>query len=440
MATSAAGGALPVLVLGAGLSGLAAARAFEQRGIQYRLIEKSERPGGHAVTVLDEGFRFDRTGHLLHLRDPALRAEVLGLLGGDCREIARRSVVWSNGVYTRYPFQANTFGLPPDVAYECVMGFLEAHFADQKPEPKSFLDYCLLHFGRGFTRHFMRPYNEKLWGVSLSEITSDWCQRFVPLPALKDVIGGALGVPGPELGYNQTFLYPRLGIGELPDAMARSVHHVELGRAPHRIDLVSRVAELSGERIPFDVLLSTVPLSTLLGLLDPLPDAVREAAKKLRATHLYYLDVALEREPAPDFHWVYVPEAKYPFYRVGVYTRFSPDLAPPGKSSLYVELADRSEPDLDELWPAVLAGLTEMRVVASAADVRFVRLRRLECAYVVFDHSYYPALSVIEPFLAEQRIVSTGRYGAWTYSSMEDALRMGRAGAERALGKLRTTR
>jgi protoporphyrinogen oxidase len=318
------------------------------------------------------------------------------------------------------------------------MGFLEAHFAAEKPEPKSFLDYCHLHFGKGITRHFMRPYNEKLWGVSLSEITSDWCQRFVPLPALKDVIGGALGLRGPELGYNQTFLYPRLGIGALPDAMARSVQSVELGRAPRRIDLRTRVAELDGEKVPFDVLLSTVPLSTLLSLLDPLPDPVRDAAEKLRATHLYFLDVALEREPAPDFHWVYVPEAKYPFYRVGVYTRFSPDLAPEGKSSLYVELADRSEPDLDALWPSVLSGLTAMGVVKSAADVRFVRLRRLECAYVVFDHAYYPALSVIEPFLAEQRIVSTGRYGAWTYSSLEDALKMGRTGAERAL-ELSTT-
>lgn len=436
MASSKAGGALPVLVLGAGLTGLAAARAFEKRGTAYRVLEKGDRVGGHAVTVLDDGFRFDRTGHLLHLRDPGMRAEVLELLGGDCREIARRSVVWSNGVYTRYPFQANTFGLPPDVAYECVMGFLEAHFAAEKPEPRSFLDYCHLHFGKGITRHFMRPYNEKLWGVSLTEITSAWCQRFVPLPALKDVIGGALGVRGPELGYNQTFLYPRLGIGELPDAMARSVRPLELGRAPRRIDLRSRVAELDGESVPFDVLLSTVPLSTLLGLLEPLPDVVRDAAKRLRATHLYYLDVALEREPAPDFHWAYVPEAKYPFYRVGVYTRFSPELAPAQKSSLYVELADRSEPDLDALWPGVLRGLTEMGVVRSAEDVRFVRLRRLDCAYVVFDHSYYPALSVIEPFLAKQRIVSTGRYGAWTYSSMEDALTMGRAGAERALGFL----
>ncbi len=425
--------AAPVVVLGAGLAGLSAALVLERAKVAYRAFEKNGIAGGHAVTLLDEGFRFDRTGHLLHLRDARLRAEVLELLGGDCLEIERRSVVFSNGVYTRYPFQANTFGLPKEIAYECVIGFLAARDAPAGAEPRNFEEFCLAHFGTGITRHFMQPYNEKLWGVPLREITSAWCQRFVPLPSVADVIGGALGVRGPELGYNQRFLYPRLGIGELPRAMARGVSRLELGRAPRRIDLRHRTLELDDARVPFRTLVSTVPLKVLVSLLDPLPDAVRAAAEKLRATHLHYLDVALEREPLTPYHWAYVPEPKYPFYRVGSYSRFSPHVVPPGAGSLYVELADRAEPDLATLVPRVIEGLVNMRIIEGPGDVRFVRKRRIDCAYVVFDHAYYPALAVIEPFLAEQRIVSTGRYGAWTYSSMEDALRMGREGAARAL-------
>jgi protoporphyrinogen oxidase len=423
---------VPVAVLGAGLTGLGAALAFEHSGIAYRAFEKLAVAGGHAVTLEDEGFRFDRTGHLLHLRDPALRSEVVGWLGNDVREIARRSVIWSNGVYTRYPFQANTFGLPPDVAYECVAGFIAAHFAREQKEPKNFEEFCLAHFGAGITRHFMVPYNSRLWGVPPSEITSAWCQRFVPLPKLDDVIAGAVGVVKGELGYNQTFLYPRLGIGELPKAMLARTNRVELGRAPRRIDLASRTLEFDDERLAFDVLVSSIPLPVLVGLLGDAPEAVRNAAKRLRATHLYYLDVALESPPKTDFHWAYVPEAKYPFYRVGCYTHFSPDLAPPGKASLYVELADRSEPDLARVLPSVTSGLVEMGVLSDPSQVRFARLRRIDYAYVIFDHAYYDALAVIEPFLAEARIVSAGRYGKWTYCSMEDALLMGRQAAKTA--------
>jgi protoporphyrinogen oxidase len=424
---------VPVAVLGAGLTGLSAALELERAGVPHRVFEKLAFPGGHAVTLEEDGFRFDRTGHLLHLRDPEMRRDVLEWLEGDVREITRRSVVWSNGVYTRYPFQANTFGLPPAVAYECVAGFIAAHFATNKPEPRNFEEFCLAHFGEGITRHFMAPYNSRLWGVPPSEITSAWCQRFVPLPKLEDVIAGAVGVVKNELGYNQTFLYPRLGIGELPKAMFRRTSHVELGRAPTAIDLARRTLELAGERVEFDVLVSSVPLPVLIGLCRDAPPEVHAAAAKLRATHLHYLDVALEAPPRTDFHWAYVPEAKYPFYRVGCYSHFSADLAPPGKASLYVELADRAEPELARVLPEVVSGLVEMGVLTGPEHVRFARARRIDYAYVIFDHAYYDALSVIEPFLAEARIVSDGRYGRWTYCSMEDALLMGRRSARRAL-------
>ncbi len=370
---------------------------------------------------------------MLHLKNDALRAEVLGWLGPDYLQIQRRSVIWSNGVYTRYPFQANTFGLPPQVAYECVQGFVAAHFAQDKPEPTNFEEFCLYHFGEGISRHFMIPYNSRLWGVHPREITSSWCQRFVPLPRLEDVIAGAVGLNDRELGYNSNFIYPRLGIGELAAGMARRVPKLELGRSPLRIELATRRLLFDDEQVPFDVLLSSIPLPQLLALIDDVPEPVRKAAAKLRCSHLHYLDVALARPAGKDFHWAYVPEAKYPFYRVGCYSHFSGALTPPGKSSLYVELADRSPPELDELLPEVARGLIEMGVIDSADEIEFARARCIDYAYVIFDHEYFAALDVIFPFLEAARIISSGRYGSWNYSAMEDAILFGKAAAERAL-------
>src|SRR4051812_521434 len=155
-----------VAILGAGLTGLSAAIELGKLGVSYRIFEKLAQPGGHAVTIEDNGFRFDRTGHLLHLKSEALRAEVLDWIGPDHLQIRRRSVIWSNGVYTRYPFQANTFGLPPEVAYDCLQGFLTAQLAkaaNALAEPTNFEEFCLQHFGEGISRHFMIPYNSRLW-------------------------------------------------------------------------------------------------------------------------------------------------------------------------------------------------------------------------------------------------------------------------------------
>ena len=171
----------------------------------------------------------------------------------------------------------------------------------------------------------------------------------------------------------------------------------------------------------------------LIELLGDVPDPIRAAAGRLRCNHLYYLDVALAAPVGQDLHWVYVPEAKYPFYRVGCYTNFSPALAPDGKASLYVELADRREPDLAALLPEVARGLVEMQLIRSASEIAFARVRRIDYAYVIFDHAYFDAVAKVREFLEQQRVLSVGRYGAWNYSAMEDALSFGRDAARRAL-------
>lgn len=423
---------VPVAILGAGLTGLSAGLDLERRGVGYRVFEKSKQVGGHAVTCEESGYRFDRTGHLLHLRSEALKAEVLEWLGGDCLAIERRSVVFSNGAYTRYPFQSNTLGLPPAVAHECLLGFLSTLSSPVPAPAANFEQFCLQHFGPGFSRHFMLPYNTKLWGVAASEITAGWCQRFVPLPRLVDVVAGAVGLEDPKLGYNANFLYPRRGIGALPAALHARVPRVELGSAPRRIHAEKRELEFETRRVPYDALISTAPLPALLALFDRLPPEVAAAAEKLRCTPLYYFDVALSAPSLRDFHWAYVPEEKYPFYRVGCYSHFSPEMAPAGKANLYVELAARAVPDVAAALAAVARGLVEMGVIAEPSQIAFARLRRLDQAYVIYDHAYQAALDVIHPFLESLRVISAGRYGGWNYSSMEDALLFGREAAAQA--------
>jgi protoporphyrinogen oxidase len=423
---------VPVVVVGAGLTGMSAGIELGRRGIEHRILEKAAAPGGHVVTVEEGGYRFDRTGHLLHLKDDTLRQRILDLLDGDVLEVERRSVVWSHGVMTPYPFQANSLGLPPEVAYECVLGFVQAQAATSKPAARNFEDWCHIHFGAGISRHFMLPYNSRLWGVAPQEITAEWCGRFVPLPTLEDVIAGAVGHVRRDLGYNARFLYPRLGIGELSAGLHRRLGHVELNKAPRGIDFRARLLVLPEETVSYEVLINTAPLPVLCALLADAPDAIAHAARRLRHTSLYYLDLALDAPCPRDVHWVYVPEPKYPFYRVGCYSHFSTAMAPTDKDNLYVELVSRAPPDLSRLMPEIEAGLLEMGLIAKRGDIAFARTRKLDYAYVIFDHAYFEATQTVHSFLREHGIVSTGRYGAWNYSSMEDALLLGQNAAASA--------
>jgi len=426
----------PAVVLGAGLAGLSTSMHLRERGVAHRVFERAAHVGGHATTIEDSGFRFDRTGHLLHLRDDALRTMVKEWLGDALLTIDRTSVVWSHGAVTRYPFQANLFGLPPEVASECLLGYLRARDASRDPAaasrepPATFEDFVHRHFGDGIARHFMVPYNEKIWGVHPRDMSSSWTGRFVPLPRLEDVVAGAFGAASPALGYNARFYYPRLGIGELTRALAERAAPVDVGRRARRLDLGRRELTFDdGEVAPFDKLVSTIPLPALVALLDSAPDDVREAAARLRCTKLWYLDLALHGPCERDWHWAYVPDPSIPFYRVGSYSSFSRAMAPPGASSLYVELASRAEPDVSSLLPAVASHLVDMGLIASPQRIRFCRARCIDSAYVVFDRHHESAVRTVHTFLATHDIQSTGRYGTWTYASMEDAMLMGRVAA-----------
>ena len=187
------------MILGGGLTGISAAMHLQR---PWLLVEKNDRLGGHARTDETQGFRFDKTGHWLHLRDDYTKALIARILPDKMTPVARKARIFSSGVLTRFPFQANLHGLPPEIAKECLLGFIQAHEEERaspdRPPPANFEEFCLRHFGPGISRHFMIPYNAKLWGVHPREITAEWCSRFVPRPKLDEVVSGEAVEHGPD--------------------------------------------------------------------------------------------------------------------------------------------------------------------------------------------------------------------------------------------------
>src|SRR3989338_10870985 len=178
-----------VLIVGAGLTGLSAAWHLRGSDTSVRLIEATSSVGGLTKTCEEQGFHFDRTGHLLHLRDNSIKQWIVDdLFKGKLLHIDRVSRVWSSGVYTRYPFQANTYGLPEEVASECIEEYLKVLEHPPKKKVRTAEDFIYKHFGKGFAKHFMIPYNQKLWGVHPKYMTAEWGERFIPIPKKEDVL------------------------------------------------------------------------------------------------------------------------------------------------------------------------------------------------------------------------------------------------------------
>jgi protoporphyrinogen oxidase len=432
-----------VLVLGGGLAGLSTAYHLRGSGRSVLLAEKEARLGGTASSSTRRGFVFDQTGHLLHTHSAYGRWLVGSLLRGNLGTIARSAWIRLQGRYTRYPFQANTYGLPAATVADCLAGFLETVYRPQRElRAADFAQWSLRRFGPGICRHFMFPYNRKLWGLPLSRLSTEWQGRFVPAPAPAEVLAGALLDQTKAFGYNATFLYPRRGGSQaLVDALAARLAPgtARTEAAATSVDLAGKTARLRGlGRVRFSRLVNTAPLPEFLDLSGPWPGAVRAARRCLRHASVWCLNLGLDRPDRTGRHWIYFPEARYPFYRVGVYSNFAAANAPLGTSSYYVEVSRPGGERVDRqaLERRVLAGLRDCGLLQRGDRILAKEWAPIPYGYVLYDFRRGPALAAIFQELGRRGVESIGRYGAWKYSFMEEALLDGKACAERLLRSL----
>lgn len=433
------------MIIGAGLTGLSC--AYHLQG-EYLLVEKENEPGGVVRTRMRETkagvFACDGTGHWLHLRDQSIRKLVEAVLPDGLVEYERRAVIHLAGCFTAFPFQANTHGLPSEIALDCILGFLQAKHPEDfglpapSGSPRNFRESIERLFGTGICRHFMVPYNEKLMGVKLEEIAANYATRFIPRPAVEDVIKGAFGFSREALGYNARFVYPkRGGIGSLPTALAGALPSpVRFNAAVKSIDLKEQSASFEdGSTVNYKHLLNTMPLVSFLNILEgQLPRAIQSAAAKLRSTTVWYFDIGVRGlgGSRSNYHWVYYPEPEYLFYRVGSYSAVHKENAPLGCRSYYVEMSGGLGDLLQrkgDLEKRVLADLRKAKILDDHDEVLFLDLRSIPHAYVIFNDHYESARKEILDWLGTKNILTHGRWGGWNYGGMEDALIEGRQAA-----------
>ncbi|HXN82476.1 MAG TPA: FAD-dependent oxidoreductase [Myxococcales bacterium] len=425
------------VILGGGLAGLSCAREL---GGGFTLLEADARLGGLCRTEVQDGFSFDWTGHWLHARDPEMKRLVQERwLRGNLLEVERRARIYSQGLWTGFPYQHNLHGLPAATVAECVVGFVEATLGEQgaalraRP-PADAAGFIERHLGRGFARHFLLPYNEKLFTVPCSELSPEWGGRFIPRPTLEEVVRGALGLPNAAAGYNATFWYPREGgIESLARGLEAEVRalpgRIATSARAESIDLQRRAVRLaSGEELHFDALVVTAPLSTLARLLCDPPAEVSQAAARLRAVAVTVVEIGAEDTGGERFHWAYFPEPRFGFYRVGSPSEVNPGLAPPGCRSFAVEFSHQGPVDPAPLIAASLEALAGLGLL-DRTRVRLARARTIPVAYVLFDRAHAAARATVLAYLAAHGVRAAGRYGLWEYSSMEDALLSGRDAA-----------
>lgn len=411
-----------IVIIGAGVSGLSASYFLKKENI---VLEAQAYAGGLCSSFYENGFTFDCSGHFIHMRNEKIKKLVEKLAGG-LNEIKRNSSIYMHSDFIPFPFQANLYYLDEKTKKECVDGLLKIKPTDINPD-MSFLQWVKAVFGRGITKHFMRPYNEKLWNYDLDKMSYRWSGDFVPIPDVDEMLKSAKSKNKKSYGYNDVFYYPKKGgCNALIKGFLKKVKP-ELNMRVKQIDVKDKIVYAQQEngqykQYSYSSLISTQPLPELIKQLTFSPSDIKDAAQKLRWADVRCFNLGFKsKDGIPKIlknrHWIYLPEKFPSFYRVGIYSNVDPSSAPKNCYSFYVETS--SPKDKNKTCADVVKDLRKMGFVGKKDELIASNVIEIPYAYPIIDHERQKALKKINDFLNALDIYSIGRYGAWEYSFIE---------------------
>lgn len=409
------------LIVGAGVTGLATAAALGERK-NYLVLEADTQIGGYCKTVRTAGFVWDYSGHFFHFKHRDVEQWLRDRMPGQkIRTVAKKSfILYGAGAERRwidFPFQKNIHQLPQAELIDCIH---DLYFAkEQHPSESNFLEMLYARLGKSICEKFLVPYNEKLYATDLATLDKDAMGRFFPHANVADIVRN-MKTPD-NASYNSTFTYPQGGAIEYVNALASAVKggSIVTGEGLVSIDVARRIAKTAKREIQYRRLVSSMPLPRLCAMANVEHDASAWSWNKVLVFNLGF-----DGKGPRGVHWLYVPDRTLCFYRVGFYDNiFEAD-----RMSLYIEIGlHRDERvDIDAMRARVLQDLQKAGILTTQSLVAHHWVE-MDPAYVHITKESIAEHARVAADFAKNDVYSVGRYGRWTYCSIEDNIVEARA-------------
>ncbi len=446
-----------IVVIGAGITGLATAWKLCEHGADVAVLERKGTTGGVSASFKRGAYTLDLGPHKVYTQIPGIIDEYRGLLGDDFIAIPKSQHIMVKGKYYAFPvkIQQLLFGMNPVLAAQCGVSYAAAigRKAVSPLPDTNYENYLINRFGNTVYSLLFEPYAWKVWGDPKT-LSAELAKARISVPSLAELAKRTLIGDGGEKELSaKTFFYPRKGFGEVCDRMVDRINEhggeIVTGAMPTKIitanNAISEVeytAEGKAKRIPASFLVSTMPINELPKLFEPAaPAAVLEAAAKIKWRSVILVFIVVDRDRLFEDNWRFFPEAEFYFNRVSEQKGFNAELIPKGKTVLCAEITCDF---LDEKWRAtdkelyarVIADLEKAKITKDSEVSRVngepeCFTVKLKDPYPVYSIGFEQNVKTILDYLDSIKGVMTlGRLGLFNYNNTDHCIDMARKAAD----------
>lgn len=449
---SSASSKTPIVILGAGVGGLAAGWFLARTGrYDVTLLERAPVIGGHCGSFQHNGFTLDYGPHKMYSVIPGILDELRDLMRGRLLTHQKRNSVYLRGHRLAYPLQmgnlANVLGMREMLRLGSSYAAALAKNSVMGRKPGSYADYVIQRFGRATYRLVFEPLAWKVWGDPAT-LHPEMARTRIPSSGGSELLLKLLRLKKESTATNaETFYYPEKGFGDFPRALEEQIERHggrilvnaridRLVMEGNRISAVLFQAGGSEQRLPCHTLISSLPLTNLGELIygDREPE-FHQAAQNLRFRHLVLVYLFLNRPAVLEDHWVFFPERELLFSRVFEQKRMNPKLGPPDRTALCCDFTCAEDDSAwrstdQELASRCIEGLVRTGFIKNS-EVEDCLVKRSKNFYPIYDLAYAEKMRTVSRTLRRiPNLLTTGRIGMYNYNNSDHCLDMGRFIAE----------
>ncbi|HXS37269.1 MAG TPA: FAD-dependent oxidoreductase [Flavipsychrobacter sp.] len=430
------------VIIGAGPTGLGAACRLNELGINdFIILEKDTKAGGLSSSFVDDsGFTWDIGGHVQFSHYKYFDDLMIKALGKEgWLNHQRESWVWIRDRFVPYPFQNNIRHLPKEEMWKCLQGIIQEYKSPTQAKPANFKEWIYATLGAGIAEVFMVPYNFKVWAYPPETMNYTWIGERVAVTDLERVSKNILfDLEDISWGPNSTFQFPKYGgTGAIWLSVADIIgpDKFHFNTTVNSIDNHKKIIHCADNtEYTYDAIINTMPLDILVNSLHHISDEYKELVKLLKHSSTHIIGVGLKGKPKENLKtkcWMYFPESNCPFYRVTVFSNYSPNNVP-DISQHWSLMAEVSESHYKAVNPITIVeetiqGMLNTRLIQSRDEIISTCYKSLEYGYPTPSLERDKALTKVIPELDKQHIYSRGRFGAWKYevSNQDHSLMQG---------------